>query len=235
MSEDFSTTVGLLRGADAALARTLESLREEEWHGPSLLPGWTRSHVVAHLALNAEGLARVLAGLRTGSQRTMYDSDSARANDIEELASQEPEQVASRVVSATRGLASVLQALDAGHLSWHFDRTPGGQVFPVSAVPLLRVREVEVHHVDLDAGYAPSSWSPEFRLLLIDSLAGRPQTSSFRVHAEDLDRSWDVGEPDGAAPTVRGDSADLAWWLTGRGAGDGLEVDGGALPAIAAW
>ena len=46
--------------ATQRLVRTVDGLDDEALGGPSGLPDWTRAHVVAHLALNAEGLARVL-------------------------------------------------------------------------------------------------------------------------------------------------------------------------------
>src|SRR3954471_23186695 len=44
---------------------------------PSRLPGWTRGHVLAHLARNADALVNVLEG------RPMYPSGEARDADIE--------------------------------------------------------------------------------------------------------------------------------------------------------
>ena len=50
----------LIPEATQRLVRTVDSLDDEELATPSGLPDWTRAHVVAHLALNAEGLAGVL-------------------------------------------------------------------------------------------------------------------------------------------------------------------------------
>ena len=43
-------------------------MTDEQWGGPSLLPGWSRSHVVAHLTLNAQALSGALEGLHEGRQ-----------------------------------------------------------------------------------------------------------------------------------------------------------------------
>jgi maleylpyruvate isomerase len=51
--------------------------------GPSRLPGWTRGHVVCHVARNAEGLVRLLHWARTGIETPMYPSAEARVADIE--------------------------------------------------------------------------------------------------------------------------------------------------------
>lgn len=49
----------LLTAADHRLVRTVDSLPVGAYAVPSGLPGWTRGHVVAHLALNAEALTAV--------------------------------------------------------------------------------------------------------------------------------------------------------------------------------
>ena len=41
---------------------------------PSLLPGWSRGHVVTHLARNADGLCRLLHGAETDQPKYMYAS-----------------------------------------------------------------------------------------------------------------------------------------------------------------
>ena len=66
----------------------LSALRErpptDSWAGqPSLLPGWTRGHVLSHLARNADAMVRALAGAARGERIPMYDSEDVRAADIE--------------------------------------------------------------------------------------------------------------------------------------------------------
>jgi maleylpyruvate isomerase len=51
-----------LKQAELRLTRTVDALRGDDWAAPSLLPDWTRAHVVAHLALNGEALRDVLRG-----------------------------------------------------------------------------------------------------------------------------------------------------------------------------
>ena len=63
---------------------------------------------------------------------------------------------------------------------------------------------------------------------VVDQLAEQVPTT---LHAVDVDRTWQGGP---GAPTVTGTAADLAWWLTGRGSGEGLTSDGD-LPGIEAW
>ena len=47
--------------ATQSLLRDTIDLDEEQWHAPSLLPGWSRAHVATHIARNADALRRVLS------------------------------------------------------------------------------------------------------------------------------------------------------------------------------
>ncbi|MFC6341752.1 maleylpyruvate isomerase N-terminal domain-containing protein, partial [Nocardioides hankookensis] len=71
----------LLPEATRQLIRTADALDDEEYAAPSGLPGWSRGHVLAHLALNAEGLAGALRGILEGTRTTMYASPEARDGD----------------------------------------------------------------------------------------------------------------------------------------------------------
>jgi maleylpyruvate isomerase len=104
-------------------------------------------------------------------------------------------------------------------------------------VPGMRLREVEIHHVDLDAGFTPTGWSDSFAAHLIESmLKRRPSEESYRMLATDLAQSWVVGDPDDASTTtVSGPAGDLAWWMTGRPPAASLTSSSGILPLVKAW
>src|SRR6202050_1838941 len=72
---------------DQATQRLLDVARvitEADLRAPSLLPGWTRAHVLAHLARNADAIRNLLAGARSGQPRDAYPSAEARDAGIEE-------------------------------------------------------------------------------------------------------------------------------------------------------
>ncbi|MDI6908228.1 maleylpyruvate isomerase family mycothiol-dependent enzyme [Nocardioides sp.] len=226
----------LLPEATRSLIRTTDGLEESEYAAASSLPGWTRAHVLAHLALNAEGLAGALAGIVKGRRVPMYASPEARDADIEELAGKAPAAIRTRLLGACTDLADAITAVPDDAWDTRIERTPGGPSFPASAVPGMRLREVEIHHVDLAAGYDRSGWSPELTIHVLDTAETRGRGgAAFAVHATDLGRSWAFGDPAGGGPTASGAAADLAWWLTGRGSGEGLACDGGELPRIEEW
>lgn len=224
----------LIARADRALVRTVDSLADSQYAEPSQLPGWTRAHVVAHLALNAEGLAGVLHGAHLGQPQAMYASSEARDSDIDDLAAEAPAEVRERFLAATGRFAEALEAMTDGDWTGRFERVPGGPDFALVNVPLMRVREVEIHHADLGAGYSADDWPSDFTLVLLESMTKRPYPAPFSVRATDLDRTWHYGKGEGGA-LVTGTSTALGWWLTGRGAGEGLSSDATDLPRVETW
>lgn len=220
--------------ADRALVRTVDGLADADYAADSLLPGWTRGHVVAHLALNAEGLAGVLHGAHLRQPRTMYASPQARDADIADLAAAGPATLRERLLASITQFADAFAAMHRHDWAGRFERTPGQAEFALANVPLMRVREVEIHHADLDAGYSPADWPEDFRVLLLESMTKRRYREPFTVRPEDVDRSWHYGEG-GGGPVVTGTSHALGWWLTGRGAGEGLTSDTGTLPEVEPW
>ncbi|MFJ3333658.1 maleylpyruvate isomerase family mycothiol-dependent enzyme [Streptomyces sp. NPDC086766] len=192
----------------------------------SRLPGWTRGHVLAHLARNADALVNVLEG------RPMYVSAEARDADIERDA---PRGLDAHLADV-RESADRFQDTGAAPADW--SRTVelrNGVTDSASRLPFRRWVEVELHHVDLGIGYELEDLPEEFVEREIDFLAqrfaGRPDVPPTRL--TDGTRAWSTGgtaaEP---AVTVTGGRADLLGWLAGRRDGSALTTEGGALPAL---
>jgi maleylpyruvate isomerase len=227
----------LLPEATQRLVRTVDGLDDDALAAPSGLPGWTRAHVVAHLALNAEGLASVLTSRTEGRPTSMYPSDEARDRDIDDLAAADRAELRDRFLAGTTLVVEAVERMPDELWPETFERTPGGRVIRYAAVPGMRLREVEIHHVDLDAGFAPRGWSDAFAAHLIGAMVKRaPSDTSFRVLATDLARTWAIGDDPGeSGTTVSGPAGDLAWWLTGRPPADSLTSSTGDLPLVKAW
>ena len=190
MSEQTSPAVldELLHEATRRLVRTTDALADERYAAPSGLPGWTRGHVLAHLTLNAEGMAAALGGIFDGERVPMYASQEARDDDIEVLAAASPSVIRTRLLGAATGLADAIDGLPLDQLDATIDRVPGGRTFAAGDIPAMRLTEVEIHHVDLAAGYSRSDWPPAYVVLLLDGLSekGVSATGSFHAHASDL-------------------------------------------------
>ncbi len=223
-----------LATADGALVRTVDGLDDAAHAGDSLLPGWTRAHVVAHLALNAEALAGVLHGAHLGQPQPMYATAEERDTDIAELAAAGPTALRDRFLGGTGRFGEALAAMADGDWDGTFERSPGGPEYSVADVALMRLREVEIHHADLDAGYTAADWPEPFRRILLRSMEKRSYPAPFSVSPTDLGETWHYGAGDGG-PVVTGTSSALGWWLTGRGTGEGLTTDANVLPEVESW
>lgn len=225
--------LALLPRASQRLVRTVDGLPDAAWVEASGLPDWSRAHVVAHLALNAEGLTGALTGMAGGEPAPMYRSGEARDEDIVDLAAAAPSHLRDRLLGAITRFDDALGAVPQDAWDTPLERTPGGRTFLAAEVADMRLREVEIHHADLAASYSWSDWGDEFALLLVEALLPRVDgTTALAVVASDLDRSWTIGN---GGPTVTGPTAALGWWLTGRGDGAGLTSEGGRPPRIGAW
>jgi maleylpyruvate isomerase len=233
--QDFATSLDEMAASTDRLLESVDRLTDEEAHGPSALPRWTRAHVLTHLARNADALANLAYSARTGQPREMYvGGREARDAAIEEGARLPLGDLRLDVNDASERLLEAFadfpdEALQrevsgAGGASWY-----GWQL------PLMRVREVEIHHVDLAAGYAPSDWSGQFVSRTLDQLApkflerGDCPVATLRAEDPPRGRSWQVGTE---GPDLHGTAAELLSWLTGRSGGSGLSPQPpGAVPA----
>ena len=144
--------------ATAALLETVARLTDDDVRRPSLLPGWSRGHVLTHLARGGDALRNLLDG------RPAYPSQEARNADIEAGAGRS----AAELIADVRASAAAFRetALGQPDEAWSREITvPGVGAFPVGQVLVRRLVELELHHVDLDAGYRPSDWPTTFNEL----------------------------------------------------------------------
>ncbi|HLL67719.1 MAG TPA: maleylpyruvate isomerase family mycothiol-dependent enzyme [Micromonosporaceae bacterium] len=229
----------LLPEVDRATARllgTAGSLDDAGVAAPSLVPSWTRGHVLAHLARQADSVANVLAGARSGVATAPYASEEARAAGIEADADRPiADHLEDLRVSAER-LAAACAAMPPE--AWTAT-VPGrgGTRLRAAGTVWSRLREIEVHHVDLAAGYTPADWPEAFTArLLLEVQADFAAGPAIRLEATDLGRMIVLGPPAEAAPTVSGAGSTLAAWLVGRADGAGLAVSPpGPLPHLPPW
>ncbi|WP_158548484.1 maleylpyruvate isomerase family mycothiol-dependent enzyme [Blastococcus sp. TF02A-26] len=215
---------------ERTLGTALGRLVPHEYAEPSLLPGWTRAHVLAHVAGNADAVTNLLHWARTGVETPMYPSAEARDAEIERRAALAPPELEAEVLAATRELAEAVASLPEE--AWTAEvRTFQGRTVPATEVFWIRAREVWVHAVDLDAGVGFADAPEELLAAVVDEVFGawsrRGAVPAVTVFAGD--REWGSG---GVA--VAGSLADVAGWVTGRTAGEGLRCDG-PLPALPRW
>jgi maleylpyruvate isomerase len=153
--------------ATQRLLGTARVITEPDLRQPSLLPGWTRAHVLAHLARNADAMRTLLVGARTGQDRPAYPSSEARDADIERGAAQEAKDLAADVADSAMALRTIARQLP--DQAWVCSvRVPGSARFPAVQLLTRRLVEVELHHCDLAAGYNPADWPDSFASLELE-------------------------------------------------------------------
>jgi maleylpyruvate isomerase len=206
-------TLSWARLGTAYFARVLNKLSDDELGAPSLVPGWTRRHVVAQVGYQARALTRLTEWAASGRQRAMYESDVARITEIEN---------GSTLSSpALRGLfrhAAVhldVEWRDLPGPAWEKPLAlPDGRLITARDTGWLRAREVWLRAVDLDAGGSFFDMPPVFLDVLLKECISRWSSVPFRL----LPTDRAVTRPASNGKFVSGHTADLARWLTGRGA-----------------
>ena len=147
--------------ATQRLLGTARIITEPDLRAPSLLPGWTRAHVLAHLARGADAMRNLLAGARSGQDLPAYASAEARRAGIEYGAGLRADELVADLAASAMALRSVAGQLpDEG---WQVRvRILDSPPFPAAELLTRRLVEVELHHCDLGAGYGPAQWPPAF-------------------------------------------------------------------------
>jgi len=217
------------------LLDTARTLSDADVLAPSGLPGWSRGHVLSHIARNADSLVNLLSWAATGVEIPQYPSREVRDADIE--------------AGASRPIAEHLRDLEDSHqrfadavatvpsANWAHDmRWMSGETRPASKILDARLREVAIHHIDLNAGYTASDWPSPFALRILVAVLPPFELRGIEpvtLLPTDVDLRIDLSG--GSAVEVQGPAWALATWVLGRDDGSTLSVTGGQLPTPPAW
>ncbi|MFI0720872.1 maleylpyruvate isomerase family mycothiol-dependent enzyme [Streptomyces sp. NPDC021224] len=217
------------------LLRAARCLDEASLAAPSALPGWSRAHVAAHVAANADALSNLVRWAATGVPTPMYASPEERAAGIEQGVALPAGELHARLRTSARELEAGMDAL--GEREWAAEVvTAQGRTVPASEVPWLRAREVCVHAVDLAGGVTFADLPAGFLAALCDDIAAKRAAApgpAVRLRAPGAAGAWEL-PGDGEPALVTGGLPVLAAYLAGRGAGP-LTADGAPAPALGAW
>ncbi|MDA3629180.1 maleylpyruvate isomerase family mycothiol-dependent enzyme [Saccharopolyspora sp. WRP15-2] len=223
--------------ATQRLLRTVGDLDEVSVRQPSLLPRWSRAHVIAHLARNADGLVNLMIWARTGIEHAMYASRDDRDQAIAEGSQHSHQLLFEDLAASCDRFASAVQEMP-DH-AWTAEIAyPVGDPIPAHHVLRLRLMEVWVHLVDLDhdVDFADIP-RPDVEQLLEDAVqqfGGRPDVPALAVEVDfgDHQRTWDLRGTTAPPSRVRGEPGPMLGWLLGRTDAQDLQ---GTAPDLPDW
>lgn len=174
------------------LGRTI-GYSEDDWAAPTSLPGWTRSHVAAHLVYNARDLLAQI----TGGASPADEPVDQRAHELE--------------------LAALANGLN---LQIDLDETAGrlddalASVADPTRIALVRLHEVILHGFDMHPVVEEVVLAPEVAnqllALRIDMMSNTNVPPITIISDEGLHTRLGEGE---AESTVSGPALDLLLWL----------------------
>ncbi|MFD7769241.1 maleylpyruvate isomerase family mycothiol-dependent enzyme [Streptomyces sp. NPDC059787] len=227
----------LLHTSADRLFATAAALSDEEVRAPSLLPGWTRAHVLTHLARSADSRHRLLVSARSDAGLPQYADDDQRQREIDEGAGRPAAVLLDDLDSSLHRFLTAAgeHPDDAWEVLVHW---LGGGLRPVRGAVGSMLREVEVHHTDLATGHGPADWPAFFVARELETtvtkLRENPVAPPMALCADEDRGLLVVG--DGSGPQVTGSAAELLGWLTGRTDGRVLTVrPPGPLPTPPPW
>ncbi|GHE03061.1 maleylpyruvate isomerase family mycothiol-dependent enzyme [Streptomyces alanosinicus] len=218
------------------LVQTAAALSDAALQAPALLPGWTRGHVLAHVAHSVDAYVWLLRLAHTGQEPAPRADAAALSAAVERDAALSTARLTARLQGSLDRFAGLAQATPAP--VW--DRLVpalAGWLHPARYLLLRCLRELETHHLDLGLGHGTEQWPDAYVSWALEDTLATLRAQGFplaSVRAVDLGRSW---SPAAEGPSVAGAGHQVLGWLGGRVAADTLTSDRPAhlLPRPPAW
>jgi maleylpyruvate isomerase len=204
MDADRSELNGQIDLATQRLLDHARTLTEDDLRAASLLPGWTRAYVLAHLARGADAIRNLLAGVRSCEHRAAFADGQEVAAATEESATKRAADLMTDLADSAMALRAVARRLPDD--AWQVPvQVPGFDLFPAAGVLIRRLTEVELHHCDLGTGYGPGQWLPVFAAMdLPEPLRSQrrdrlgfqpPKAPAERKPVARISAPWKPGQP----------------------------------------
>jgi maleylpyruvate isomerase len=232
-SEDPVVLLDSVERAAARMRVAVDALTDRQTGAGSALPGWTRGHVITHVARSADVYRWLLRLARTGVEPGPRADAAALDRALCEGAGRSAAELAADLRGSLERMLEAAAELPA-------DRWPvlvsalAGWRHPAWFVLHRARRELETHHVDLAVGRTSRDWPEDYVAWALDATLAALAARDFplaRVEAVDLGRVW---KPGSEGPAVAGSGHALLAWLSGRGDGTGLVTDA-LLPDPPPW
>ena len=229
-------SLDLVDAQTALLLATLDGMSESDLGDPSALPGWSRGHVLGHIAGNTEGLGRRARFVIDGIPRAMYESPETRDGDIEWRSHRALAQHRLAIAATHDDLRRDIAGLPAERFGEEVELR-GALAILIGDFSLLRLQEVCIHHSDLATdGYTWRDWPDELAVWALPRAVGMfAARGEFPVAWVEADgERLVVTDADG--PGLSGSAVEVLAWITGRASGSDLTPVGlSTVPAAPKW
>ncbi|MCU1516199.1 MAG: hypothetical protein JWQ75_920 [Pseudarthrobacter sp.] len=226
-----------LHKAADLVASSAAKFTDEDVRAPSALPGWSRGHVLAHLAGITNAMARQLEYAAKGETVELYDGGQDGRNKAIEMAA--GHSADAHLADVQAGLDRALKAFDAvdAGTGWQARIAYRGGVVLDGGLALWR--ELVIHTADLGTGLGPETWSRAFCEHLFDFLEERVPPGD-RLVLQPLGLPRVTLGAGGRSTVISGMITDIAAWLAGREPSLGslrasAAADGVDLPDLLPW
>jgi maleylpyruvate isomerase len=190
---------------------TVATADEAVVRAPSGLPGWSRGHVITHIANFSEAMTRQVEEALQGRVIEVYDGGRpARDAAIEAGAGRPAAELVDHLREATTALITAWDKV--GPEDW--ERPILHRNSNLAAGIHATWRELAVHTVDLALEPTADSWPQEFCLHLLDFLRPRTPEGIHLILQSDDGTTWENGT--GQDVVLTGKLTDLTAWYAGR-------------------
>lgn len=222
----------LQRESGMAMA-TIASLTDDELAKPTHCEGWTRAHLIAHLALDADATANLVTWAVTGQETPAYESREKRDADIEATAELSAAELVKTLEQADARLLEAFRSLRGG-VQVETVPTPFSGDVNVFSLPARRTTEIIVHHDDLDTTWEWHEADPDATVdaieVCVHRLQAHPGSPGLQIVAREGEE-WTVGD---GSHRIEGYYEALLPFLAREQVEEGLRHEG-ELPSLPPW
>ena len=228
-----ASDIGRMQRESGMVMATVASLADFELGKPSKCKGWTRAHVIAHLARGADAMTNLATWAVTGQETPAYESREKRDADIEAATKLSAAELAADLERANARLLEAFQTLKEGVQVETLPTLFSGEINALS-LPARRTTELIIHHDDLGTIWEWHEADPDAILDAIEVCVRRlqinPDSPGLRIIAGEGEE-WTVGD---GTYKIEGYYDELLPFLAREQVEEGLQYEG-ELPKLPPW
>jgi maleylpyruvate isomerase len=228
-----TSDINVLQRESGMAMATIASLTDDELARPTRCDGWTRAHLIAHLARDADAMTNLVTWAVTGKETPAYESREKRDADIEATAKLSAAQLTAALEKADARLLEALRTLKGG-VEVETVPTLFSDEVNVFSLPARRTTEVIVHHDDLDTTWEWHEADPDATVDAIEvcvlRLQAHPDSPGLHIVAREGEE-WTVGD---GSRRIEGYYEALLPFLAREQVEEGLRYEG-ELPSLPSW